>query len=91
MSTEKTKNVIHIIPYGYYAYTSKLNQGLGLLIIEKHEKTVSGLKLNIGKIQKFDMSILSFETLLAYNTIEFVEKVPKEVGNEMREMYKNIV
>jgi hypothetical protein len=29
--------------------------------------------------------------LLAYNTIEFVEKVPKEVGNEMREMYKNIV
>ena len=91
MSTEKTENVIHIIPYGYYVYTSKLNQGLGLLIIEKHEKTVSGLKLSIGKIQKFNMSILSFETLLAYNTIQFIEKVPKEVGKEMKQMYDNIV
>jgi hypothetical protein len=86
-STEKTKNEIHIVNHGFYAYTKNLTSGLGLLILDKTVKIISGIKINHNKLEKFSMTYKNFEALLAYNIIQYVETVPKDVWKEMEIVY----
>lgn len=87
MSTEK-KNTLHIEEQGYYVYTKNLKEGLSLLIIEIDEKYIGGLKMLISGVEKFHMKKSYFETLLAYNILEYVEIVPKDVYKEMVTLYR---
>lgn len=76
MSTEIKK-------YGFYAYIKGLEKGLGLVVFDIG-KNITGVKLCVGKSEHFSIPKESFETLLAYNTLEFVEIVPKFVWKEMK-------
>lgn len=87
MSKGKKGNVLHIEIRGYYVYTKNLKDGLGLLIMEIDEKYIGGLKLMIGGAEKFYVKKEEFETLLAYNIIEYTETVPKDVYKEMSMLY----
>lgn len=76
MSTEIKK-------YGFYAYVKGLEKGLGIVVLDIG-KNITGAKLHVGKTESFSIPKESFETLLAYNTLEFVEIVPKFVWKEMK-------
>lgn len=89
MSTEKKSNVLHIEERGYYVYTKNLKEGLGLLILQIDSKYIGGLKLKINGVEKFYIPKLDFESLLAYNVIEFTEKVPNDVYKEMMQLYRS--
>lgn len=91
MSKGKNANVLHIETGAYYVYTKNLKEGLGLLIMEIDKKYIGGLKLKIDGVEKFYLSKNDFETLLAYNLIEYAETVPKDVYKEMNLTYKTKV
>jgi len=72
--------------YGFYAYIKGLEKGLGLVVLGI-DTDVSGVKLHIGKIERFSMKKTEFERLLNYDIIEFVDIVPKFVWKEYKKTY----
>jgi len=89
MSKGKKENVVHLENGAYYVYTKNLKEGLGLLIIEIDEKYIGGLKLMINNVEKFYIQKTTFETVVAYNTVEYTETIPKEVYKEMSDLYRS--
>jgi hypothetical protein len=75
--------------YGFYAFNKDLNEnGIGLIIFEEDEKTIKGIRLKVGNSEKFEMSRTTFESLLIYNGIEYIELLPKTVWKEFYKNYK---
>ncbi len=75
--------------YGFYAFGKDFAQnGMGLIIFELDDKTIKGIRLKIGNPEKFEMNRILFENLLVYETIEYVELLPKTVWKEFYKIYK---
>lgn len=83
-STEKTTTVKK---YAFYAYLKGLEKGLGLIVFDENNQKVSGVKIGIGKSEKFSFDRKTFEDLLAYEYIEYVELLPKSVWKEFKKIY----
>lgn len=86
-SSEKLKKQIK--KYGFYVYTKNLSEnGLGIIIFEENDKIVSGLKLIVDGNEKFEMTRQSFESLIIYDIINFIELLPKTVWKSFYKIYK---
>jgi hypothetical protein len=86
-SNEKLKNQIK--KYGFYVYTKNLAEyGLGLIIFEENNEIVSGIKLIVGGNEKFEMTRQSFESLIIYDVVNFIELLPKTVWKSFYKIYK---
>lgn len=86
MSSTSNNKKFDIKIHGFYAYIKGLEKGLGLVVFSIGD-TVDGVKLGIGKTEKFTMKRDEFDALLAYDAIEFVEVLPKFVWKDLRKTY----
>jgi hypothetical protein len=86
MQTSNKKSIC-VKKYAFYAYLKGLEKGLGLIIFEENEQKVNGVKIGIGKTEKFSFDRKTFESLLAYEYIEYVESLPKNVWKEFKKIY----
>lgn len=84
---EKSTPNLDIKVHGFYAYVKGLEKGLGLVVFDKTDKMISGVKLCVGKTESFQMTKSEFENLIAYGMIEFVESLPKHVWKDLQKSY----
>lgn len=75
----KNKSTIKIKKHSFFAKTKNLNQGLGYIVLEVDENTVSGIQITQNKISKFSSKRVDFENHIIYKLIEFVEVLPNDV------------
>ncbi len=85
---ESNKKQTTIKKYGFYAYLKGLEKGLGIIIFEENNDTIEGVKLGIGKTEKVSFKRETFESLLIYDYLEFVELLPKKVWKEFKKIYE---
>lgn len=88
MNESNTKKDLTIKRYGFYAYTKGLEHGLGLLVFDSSEEEVKGMKFHVGKVEKFSIPKQTFENLISYEFLEFIELLPKRVWKEYKKIYE---
>lgn len=80
------KKIIDIQKHQLYAYTKELEHGIGLVVFDI-DKNISGVKIAMGKTERFSMSRESFESLIIYNKLELVETLPKNIWKDLKKNY----
>ena len=87
MQESKEKKII-IKKHGFYAYLKGLEKGLGIIIFKEDDSVVEGVKIGIGKTEKVCFKKETFENLLSYDYLQFVEILPKKVWKEFKKIYE---
>jgi len=79
---------MEIKKYGFYAFTKNISEnGVGIIVFDSDSAEVSGVKLQIGKTDKIKIPRKKFESLLAYNILEFIQLLPKNIWKEYKKVY----
>lgn len=74
---------------GFYAYIKNLQDGLALIVL-KNDDLIEGVKLHVGKSERFSFTKEKFDSLLDFQIIEFVEILPRDVIKELQKVFKEV-
>jgi len=89
MSTSSTKK-IEIKPYAFYSFNTDLAKGLGIILFEVEEEYSYGVKIVPGSVENYKEKTKTIENFIIYETISFVEQLPKYVWKFYKKFYKKI-
>ncbi len=87
----KDKNKIKIKKYSFYAFVKNLEKALMIAVMEITNDQIKGMKIGIGKTEKFSMKIIDFENLIVYGIIELAQIAPKDIRDDLRKNYDKLV
>lgn len=77
---------MNVIKFGLYAITQKLEKGVALIVFDVGEQ-ISGVKLGVGKSEKFSLKRTDFENMVSHGLLEYIQLLPKTVWKQYKAVY----